>query len=123
MDRRPPLEWKPSMPEGDTIWRTAVALRKRLAGKTVVGARPEVIRRLEGRKLLAVEPTGKHLVMSFEGGLALHSHMRMTGSWHLYRPGERWQPPARRAKAVLAFDDAVAVAFAAPVVELVGDPT
>jgi endonuclease-8 len=47
--------------------------------------------------------------------------MRMTGAWHLYRVGERWRQPERRATAVLSFDDVVAVCFAAPVMELVRD--
>ena len=110
------------MPEGDTIWRTAAALRQRLAGKVVVDARPQPIARLRSRRLESVEPNGKHLVMQFEGGIALHSHMRMHGAWHLYRTGERWRQPERRATAVLAFDDVVAVCFAAPVMELVADP-
>ncbi|HXN02943.1 MAG TPA: DNA-formamidopyrimidine glycosylase family protein [Candidatus Dormibacteraeota bacterium] len=109
------------MPEGDTIWRTAAALRRRIGGKVVSDARPESIRRLKGRRVESVEPNGKHLVMQFEGGLALHSHMRMTGAWHLYRVGERWRQPERRATAVLSFDDVVAVCFAAPVMELVRD--
>ena len=109
------------MPEGDTIWRTAIALQRRLAGKTVLEARPQAIGRLKGRHLEGVEATGKHLVMQFEGDIALHSHMGMTGSWHLYRPGERWREPAWTATVVLGFDDAVAVCFAAPKMELVTD--
>ena len=110
------------MPEGDTTWRTAAALRRRIAGKVVVDARPAPLARLKGRRIDSVDPNGKHLVIAFEGGIALHSHMRMTGSWHLYRPGERWRQPEWRATAVLAFDDVVAVCFAAPVMELVSDP-
>ena len=109
------------MPEGDTIWRTAAALRQRIGGKVVSDARPRAIARLKGRRLESVDSTGKHLVMQFEGGLALHSHMRMTGAWHLYRTGERWRQPAWRATAVLSFDDVVAVCFAAPTMELVAD--
>jgi endonuclease-8 len=109
------------LPEGDTIWRTAAALRRGIGGKVVNDARPQAIARLRGRRVESVEPNGKHLVMQFEGGIALHSHMRMTGSWHLYRPGERWRQPAWRATAVLSFDDVVAVCFAAPVMELVRD--
>jgi endonuclease-8 len=109
------------LPEGDTIWRTAAALRRRIGGRVVSDARPASIARLKGRRLESVEPNGKHLVMQFEGGLALHSHMRMTGAWHLYRVGERWRQPERRATAVLSFDDVVAVCFAAPVMELVRD--
>ena len=110
------------MPEGDTIWRTAAALRRRIDGKVVLDARPAGIARLKGRHVVGVEPTGKHLIMRFDGNLALHSHMRMKGAWHIYRPGERWRQPEHRVKAVLAFDDVVAVCFAAPVVELVADP-
>ena len=109
------------MPEGDTIWRTAAALRRQLAGKVVVDARPDALGRLKGQRLESVEPNGKHLFMRFDRGIVLHSHMRMTGAWHLYRPGERWRQPERRATAVLWFDDAVAVCFAAPVVELTAD--
>src|SRR5256714_379420 len=111
----------PSLPEGDTIWRTAAALRGRIEGKVVTDARPAAIARLKGRRVEVVEPNGKHLLMHFEGGITLHSHMRMTGSWHLYRPGERWRQPDWRATAVLSFEDVVAVCFAAPVMELVRD--
>jgi endonuclease-8 len=110
------------LPEGDTIWRTAAALSRRLVGKVVVDARPSPISRLKGKRVKGVEPNGKHLLMQFEEGIVLHSHMRMTGAWHLYHPGERWRQPERRATAVLAFDDVVAVCFAAPVMEVTGDP-
>jgi endonuclease-8 len=109
------------VPEGDTIWRSAAALRGRLQGRTLTAVRPEALGRLRGRELQAVEPMGKHLLMRFSGGWTLHSHMRMTGSWHLYRPGERWRRPGRFAKAVLDFDDWLAVCFSAPVLELVRD--
>jgi endonuclease-8 len=68
-----------------------------------------------------VEPVGKHLLIHFDGALALHSHMRMTGSWHVYARGERWLAPRHRARAVLAFDGVEAVCFNAPTVELVAD--
>src|SRR5207247_1305848 len=97
----------PSMPEGDTIWRTAAALRRRLAGQIVLEARPAAIARLKGRRLEAVDANGKHLLMHFEGGITLHSHMRMTGAWHVYRPGERWRQPEPRATAVLTFPETV----------------
>jgi endonuclease-8 len=111
------------LPEGDTIWRTAAALRSRLVGKVVTEARPAHLRRVEGTTVTAVEPAGKHLLVRFSSDLVLHSHMRMKGSWHLYRPGQRWRLPERLARAVLACDDAVAVCFSAPVVELIRDPS
>lgn len=110
------------MPEGDTIWRTAANLQRRCSEKIVRDARPSAIARLKGKRLESVTANGKHLIMQFEGGIALHSHMRMTGAWHVYRTGERWREPSWRATVVLAFDDVVAVCFAAPVMELVADP-
>jgi endonuclease-8 len=106
------------LPEGDTIRRTANALRPRLTGKPLTEVTPERFRRLEGATVTAVEANGKHLLIRFDSGLVLHSHMRMTGAWHLYRPGEAWRKPARMAKVVLANVDTVAVLFSAPVVEL-----
>ena len=109
------------MPEGDTLWRTAAALRPRLVGRTVLYAEPLRIARLKGRRVEGVDSNGKHLLMRFDDGLVLHSHMRMTGSWHIYAPAQPWRKPARLASAVLTFDDAVVVLFSAPVVELTRD--
>jgi endonuclease-8 len=107
------------LPEGDTIWRTANALRPRLVGKPLLEVRPEAFRKLEGTTVTAIDTIGKHLLIRFDSGLVLHSHMRMTGAWHLYRPGEAWRKPAGYAKIVLSTQDTVAVLFSAPVVELV----
>ncbi|MDQ6919262.1 MAG: hypothetical protein M3Z98_07880 [Candidatus Dormibacteraeota bacterium] len=107
------------MPEGDTIWRTANALRPRLTGKRLTEVSPERFRSLEGATVTAVEANGKHLLIRFDSGLVLHTHMRMTGAWHLYRPGESWRKPSRLASVVLNNADTVAVLFSAPVVELV----
>jgi endonuclease VIII len=104
--------------EGDTILRIANALRPRFVGKQLTEARPEKFGRLVGTTVTDVEARGKHLLIHFDNGLALHSHMRMTGSWQIYRPGEPWRKPAWMAKAVLGTDDAVAVLFNAPVAEL-----
>jgi endonuclease-8 len=110
------------MPEGDTIWRTAAALRRRLDGHTVTRARPaNTLGRLGGHRITAVDPVGKHLFIRFDNGLSLHTHMRMHGAWHVYAPGERWRKPEHLARAVLETDDTVAVCFLAPIVELVRD--
>ncbi|GAC1573449.1 MAG: Fpg/Nei family DNA glycosylase [Candidatus Dormibacteria bacterium] len=109
------------MPEGDTIWRAAAAMRPRLVGRLVVVARPGRLARLAGTTVEAVEAPGKHLLVRFDSGLALHSHLRMSGSWHLYRPGERWQRPERQARAVLECADVIAVCFNAPVIEVIRD--
>lgn len=109
------------MPEGDTIWRTAESLRASIQGKRIVAARPEALKRLAGSTVTSVDPIGKHLVIRFDSGLALHSHMRMRGAWHVYRPGQRWRRPEWQLKAMLETDGAVAVCFGAPVMELVRD--
>lgn len=111
------------MPEGDTIWRTAKTLRDGLEGKLVLLARPDALSRLVGATITEVKPVGKHLLIRFDNGLALHSHMRMRGDWHIYRRGERWRRPAWQVKALLETDDVTAVCFAAPVIDLVRDET
>jgi endonuclease-8 len=73
---------------------------------------------LAGERIEAVEARGKHLLIRFSGGRALRTHLRMSGSWHLYRPGEPWRRPRRGARAVITTDEAVAVCFHAPEVEV-----
>ena len=115
------------MPEGDTIFRTAEVLRAALVNRRITGARAQArpglrrvpdLSRLVGATVSSVEPRGKHLLIGFDNGLTLRSHLRMTGSWHRYRPGEPWRRPAREASAILETVEAVAVAFNTPVVEL-----
>jgi endonuclease-8 len=66
----------------------------------------------------AVDYVGKNLLIRFDNGLEIRTHLRMTGTWHRYRPGERWQRPAARARLVLEVPGAVAVCFDAPTIEL-----
>lgn len=109
------------MPEGDTIHRTAARLRPALVGQPLVRAdAPRLTRSLPppGTLITAVEARGKHLLVTFAGGAVLQTHMRMSGSWHLYRPGERWRRPAHLARVVLEVPEWVAVCFSAPVVAL-----
>lgn len=115
------------MPEGDTIFRTATVLRAALVGRRVTAARAQPrpgLRRvpdlsvLVGATVATVEARGKHLLIGFDSGLTLRSHLRMSGSWHRYRPGEPWRRPMRQASAILETSEAVAVAFNTPVVEL-----
>jgi endonuclease VIII len=110
------------VPEGDTIYRSATTLRRWLAGREITAAR-SVLRDVKaealiGRTVEAVEPRGKHLLIRFSGDAVLHTHMRMTGSWHVYRFGERWRKPDWQARIVLEAGDRVAVCFNAPVIEL-----
>ena len=112
------------MPEGDTLFRTAAGLRPYLVGRTVSAARtngpgpvPQVAR-IVGHEIAAVEALGKNLLIRFDNGLEIRTHLRMNGSWHRYRPGERWRRPPSRARLVIEVPGAVAVCFDAPVVEL-----
>lgn len=114
--------YHPSMPEGDTLFRTAAVLHEVLAGRRVVAARgrPDgaALERVVRSHVERVFSRGKHLLIDFSGGLTLHTHLRMHGSWHRYRPGERWRRPQARAVAVIEVPSAVAVCFDAPTVEL-----
>jgi endonuclease-8 len=76
------------------------------------------VQRIVGSEITAVESLGKNLLIRFDNGLELRTHLRMNGSWHRYRPGERWRRPIGRARLVLEVPGAVAVCFDAPVVEL-----
>ena len=115
------------MPEGDTIFRTADVLRATLVGRTVTAARAQPrpglrrvpdLSRLVGATVDRVEARGKHLLIGFDNGLTLRSHLRMSGSWHRYRPGEPWRRPRLQASAILETAESVAVAFNTPTVEL-----
>jgi endonuclease VIII len=110
------------MPEGDTLSRIAVALRPYLAGRTVKAARARLpgpqVSRIVGQRIDAVDAAGKNLLIRFDGGLELRTHLGLHGSWHRYRPGETWRRPPSRASLVLEVPGAVAVCFDAPVVEL-----
>jgi endonuclease VIII len=114
------------VPEGDTILRTARTLHAALAGK-VVRRFETVLPKLEriplvGRKIERVEASGKHLVIAFDGGVQLHTHMRMNGSWHVYRVGERWRRPHMDMRLVIETEDFVAVGFNVPIAEFAGAP-
>ena len=74
--------------------------------------------KLVGHTVERVEARGKHLLVRFDGGLVLHTHMRMSGSWHVYVAGERWRRPEHEARLVVECGDHVAVCFNAPVIEL-----
>lgn len=113
------------MPEGDTIHRAARTLHAALAGQTVTRfetvfpqlARFDHQQPLAGRVIESVEAAGKNLLMHFSGDLHLRTHMRMNGSWHIYRPGERWRKRFSDMRIVLETKEWVAVAFNVPIAE------
>ena len=117
------------MPEGDTIYRAATVLRRALAGRVVTGfdvVAPKITLAASQRRIVegtvkSVESNGKHLMITFKTDgedVVLHTHMRMTGMWHVYRPGERWWFKPSDARVVITTDEYVAPCQTPPVVEL-----
>ena len=121
------------VPEGDTILWAATRMRPVLAGHVpdlldMPVGRPGALRgsagrerwppRLRGRAITRIDTHGKNLFLRFEGDLVLHSHLRMTGSWGVYAPGQRWHRPRSRAWIVFARDGHEVVEFDGPVLEL-----
>jgi len=113
------------VPEGDHIFRTARTLNRALAGHEVTrfeSVLPSLTRIHEdapitGRLVESVTAAGKHVLMRFSGGLVLRTHMRMSGSWHIYRPGEAWQRPRREMRVLVGTTAFDAVGFSVPVAE------
>jgi endonuclease-8 len=83
-------------------------------------AKPELVLApaLTGHCLEKAEARGKHLLLDFDNQLSVHSHLGMTGSWHIYPRGERWRKPARRAALALRFDTHDLVCFSPRLIEL-----
>jgi endonuclease-8 len=110
------------VPEGDTLVRTAAGLRPYLLGRRVTAASARSpgprAQRLVGATVTSVEAAGKNLLIRFDNGLEIRTHLRMHGSWHRYRPAERWGRAPARARLVIEVPGSVAVCFDAPVVEL-----
>lgn len=111
------------MAEGDTILRAARRLGQALAGETVAVNAPNPrgratgVERLDGHRFDRAEARGKHLLLHFDD-LVLHSHLGMSGGWHVYPRGARWRRPRAAAWAVLAGERAEAVQFGGPTIRL-----
>ncbi|QNN52248.1 Fpg/Nei family DNA glycosylase [Nocardioides mesophilus] len=111
------------MPEGDTVWRTAQRLDQALTGRTLRSTdfRVPALATLDlsGQVVTGTVSRGKHLLTRIGADHTLHTHLKMEGSWHLYRPGSRWRRPTHEARVVLGTDDWSAVGFALGIVEMV----
>lgn len=113
------------MPEGDTIFRSARTLHRALAGSTVTGFQTAYAQLasvddqtpLKGRTIEKVESRGKWLLIYFSGDVILVTHMLMSGSWHIYRRGERWQKSRVHMRIVIQTEKYEAVAFGVPVAQ------
>lgn len=115
------------MPEGDTVWQAARRLHDALAGKMLTRSDIRVPKYatadLTSRTVLEVTPRGKHILARIEGGLTLHSHLRMDGSWKVYENGQHWSGgPSHQIRAILATTDRTAVGYRLPVLELLRTP-
>ncbi len=110
------------MPEGDTVYLAAQRLDRALSAQEISRSDFRVPKLatvdLSGRRVESVLSRGKHLLWRFSDGLTLHTHFRMDGQWHLYRPRERWRKPGFEARVVLHTSQWTAVGFRLPVVEL-----
>lgn len=111
------------MAEGDTILRAARRIEAAIGGQALKvrarsgQARAAGLERVDGRRLEQVEAHGKHLLLHF-GDLVLHSHMGMSGSWHVYRCGGRWRKPVGAAWVTLSGTELEAVQFGGPTLRL-----
>jgi endonuclease VIII len=113
------------MPEGDTIYRAARALQKALGGKVVTAFETGLAKLasvkddtpLVGRTVERVEAVGKWCLMFFSGDLILVTHMLMSGTWHIYKTGEKWWQPKNRMRVAITCDNYQAVAFNVPIAE------
>ncbi|OCC12088.1 Fpg/Nei family DNA glycosylase [Streptomyces sp. PTY087I2] len=111
------------MPEGDTVLQTATRLHAALAGQVLTRSDLRVPRfataDLTGRTVLDVTARGKHLLTRIEGGLTLHSHLRMDGAWRVFAPDERWRGgPGHQIRAILGNTEHTAVGYRLPVLAL-----
>ncbi len=110
------------MPEGDTVWRTALHLDRALTGAVLLETHFRVPAHatldLSGRVVEGTVARGKHLLTRVGDDRTLHTHLKMEGSWHLYRPGTRWRRPAHEARVVLRTEEWTAVGYALGVVEV-----
>ena len=110
------------MPEGDTVWRTAQRLHKALSAETITTCDIRVPQYAEvdltGQQVIETVSRGKHLLTRFPE-LTLHTHLKMEGSWHVYRNGSPWRSPGFQARVVLATETWQAVGFRLGTVELI----
>lgn len=119
------------MPEGDTVYAAADRLRRALAGRVLTHCQFRVPRYatvdFTGHTVTGVRSRGKHLLIDLadpQGARApsIHSHLKMEGAWHVYRPGARWRRPTHHARIVLRTNICEAVGFELGVLDLLDDP-
>src|SRR5215468_5339579 len=109
------------MPEGDVVWRVARQLDAALAGRTLTRSDFRVPRfattNLAGRSVRQAVSRGKHLLIRVDGGVSIHTHLRMDGSWRI-RPAGGYPPRDHRVRLVLENAEWQAVGYLLGVVEV-----
>jgi endonuclease-8 len=109
------------VPEGDTVWLTARRLHEALAGRALTRSDVRVPRyattNLAGRTVTEVAARGKHLLIRVEGGITVHTHLRMDGSWRV-RPARECIGGSHRIRLLLANDTWQAVGYQLGIVEV-----
>ena len=112
------------MPEGDTVWLSARRMHAALAGRVLTTSDFRVpalaTTDLTGQTVTEVVSRGKHMLTRFDGGLTLHTHFRMDGSWREFPAGTPWHGgPDWQVRVVLGNTEWVCVGYRLPVVDLV----
>ncbi|WP_026819362.1 Fpg/Nei family DNA glycosylase [Arthrobacter castelli] len=113
------------MPEGDTVSATANRLHRALAGRELIRSDFRVPRYatvdLSGSTVTEVVARGKHLLVRIDADtpVTVHSHLKMEGTWHVYRPGQKWRRPAFTARVVLTTPDSVAVGYSLGILDVI----
>jgi endonuclease-8 len=109
------------MPEGDTIFRAAAVLRRALSGERVqrfAVPRLRIDEREPVTSVRTVEARGKHLLVRFDDERVLHTHLGMSGSWHVYGADQGRRRPDHAVRALVEVPRATAICFDAPTVEV-----
>ncbi len=111
------------MPEGDTVWLAAHTMNDALAGEMLLATDLRVPRwatiDLAGHRVVEVVPRGKHILMRIDSGHTIHTHFKMDGSWHLYRPGARWNGgPAHDIRIILRTEPWEAIGYRLHLIEV-----
>ncbi|HEX9775177.1 MAG TPA: DNA-formamidopyrimidine glycosylase family protein [Actinomycetota bacterium] len=110
------------MPEGDTVYLSATNLRRALAGhrltRTDLRTPHAAAADLAGQVVTEVVPRGKHMLFRTDGGMTIHSHLRLDGMWYLYAAGRRPPFPAHEIRAIVATAQWQAVGVLLGVVEV-----
>jgi len=109
------------VPEGDTVWLTARRLHEALAGRVLTRSDVRVPRyattNLASRAVTEAAARGKHLLIRVDGGVTVHTHLRMDGSWRI-RPARDRVANSHRIRLVLANDTWQAVGYQLGIVEV-----